>query len=181
MMNYYYYTWFNTVKPLDKINNIIEKKSILFKNDTQKAQHTTKTSTVKQIDYRYLSKFLDPYVNKALCINADYFGYNLFPVFPTKILNVNYYLKNEKYEWHFDGSRNPRNDIKLTLLLNISEKKYEGGEFEVFMGENPTTVNSFSKGGDMILLKSSVLHRVKPIIKGMRKSLTIFFDGPKFQ
>ena len=37
-----------------------------------------------------LSKFLDLYITKALAVNADYLGYNLFPVFPTKNLNVNY-------------------------------------------------------------------------------------------
>jgi len=181
MINCHYYTWVNEVKCLDKINKIIDKKSVFFDNDIKKAKHSTKTSKVKHIDYIHLSKFLNSYVNKALSVNSDYFGYNLFSLFPTTILNVNYYSQNEKYEWHCDGSRNPVNDIKLTLLINISEKKYQGGEFQVFLSENPETINSFSKGGDMILLKSSILHRVVPVIKGMRKSLTIFFEGPKFQ
>tara|TARA_R100001440_G_C2465821_1_gene110760 strand:- start:48 stop:593 length:546 start_codon:yes stop_codon:yes gene_type:complete len=181
MINCSYYYWNNEIKLLNQINKIIDKKSIPLNNDTQKAAYSTKTSTVKQINYIHLSKFLDLYITKALAVNADYFGYNLFPVFPTKILNVNYYSKNEKYEWHCDRSNNPANDIKLTLLLNISEKKYEGGEFEIFQSENPETICNFSKSGDMLLLKSNILHRVKPIIKGIRKSITIFFEGPNFQ
>tara|TARA_R110002167_G_C12275461_1_gene614519 strand:+ start:8 stop:559 length:552 start_codon:yes stop_codon:yes gene_type:complete len=178
--NCHYYSWANEVKSLNEINKILDKKSVFFDNDIKKAKHSTKTSTVKYIDYVHLSKVLDSYIVKALAINADYFGYNLFPISPTKVLNVNHYLKDEKYEWHFDGSHNPVNDVKLTLLINISEKKYEGGEFEIFLSENPQVVHSFFKGGDMLLLKSSVLHRVKPIIKGMRKSLTIFLEGPRF-
>ena len=180
MINCDYYTWPNEVKQLNQINKIINKESILLHNDTQKAIDSTKTSKVRQINYSYLKTFLEPYINKALAVNADYFGYNLFSMFPTTILNVNFYSKNEKYEWHSDISRNPVNDVKLTLLINISEKKYEGGEFEVFRLENPSMINTFSKGGDMILLKSSMLHRVRPVTKGTRKSLTIFFEGPKF-
>lgn len=180
MINCNYYTWSNEVKLLDKINKIIDKKSVIVNNDIKKAPLSTKTSTVKYIDYSHLSKFLNAYVVKALSVNADYFGYNLFSLSPTKVLHVNYYSKEEKYDWHFDGSHNPVNDIKLTLLINISEKKYEGGEFEIFLSENPNVIHSFSKGGDMILLRSSVLHRVNPIIKGIRKSITIFLEGPKF-
>jgi len=62
----------------------------------------------------------------------------------------------------------------------LSEKKYEGGEFQIFESENPETIFNFSKGGDMLLLKSSILHRVNPVTKGIRKSLTIFLEGPKF-
>tara|TARA_R100000951_G_C2534878_1_gene147522 strand:- start:42 stop:587 length:546 start_codon:yes stop_codon:yes gene_type:complete len=181
MINCHYYTWIDEVKCLDKINKIIDKKSVIYDQDFKKAKYSTKTSTVKYIDYNHLSKFLNDYVVKALSVNSDCFGYNLFSLSPTTVLNVNYYSENEKYEWHFDSSQNPVNDVKLTLLINISEKKYQGGEFQVFLSENPETINSFSKGGDMILLKSSILHRVIPIIKGMRKSLTIFFEGPKFQ
>ena len=179
MINCGYYYWGNQVKLLSQINKIIDKKSVL-KKDVGKAKNSTKTSVVKYIEYGYLSKFLNDYVVKALSVNSDYFGYSLFPMSPSKILNVNYYSENEKYEWHYDASRNPVNDIKLTLLINLSEKKYEGGEFQIFESENPETIFNFSKGGDMLLLKSSILHRVNPVTKGIRKSLTIFLDGPKF-
>jgi len=180
MINCSYYTWINEVEPLEKINKIIEKKSIVPNEDSLKAKNSTKTSKIKYIDYIYLEQLIHKYVIKALSVNSDYFGYSLFPLSPTKILNVNYYNVNEKYEWHCDFSKNPVNDIKLTLLINLSEKEYQGGEFEIFISEKPEKIKSFSKGGDMILLNSNVLHRVNPVTKGIRKSLSIFLDGPKF-
>ena len=158
MINCNWYTWTNEVKSLKEINKIIEKNAVTFEEDIKKAPYSTKTSMVKYIDYFYLKKFLEPYIVKALSVNSDYFGYNLFNISPTKVLNINYYSINKKYEWHTDASDNPVNDIKLTLLINISEKNYEGGEFQVFKSEHPETITHFSKGGDMILLNPSVLH-----------------------
>jgi len=34
--------------------------------------------------------------------------------------------------------------------------------------------------GSMIMFRSSTLHRVLPITKGIRESLTLFIQGPKF-
>ena len=179
LFNYYkYYTWPNKIKLLNKINNIIDKKST-FDDEDLKAD-ATKTSSVKFIEYHYLKNLLEEYIVNALSVNSDIFGYTIFPISPYQVLNINYYKNNEQYNWHTDASRNPSKDIKLTLLLNISNNKYSGGEFEIFLSEKPEQIKTFTKSGDILLLKSSVLHRVKPVLKGIRKGLTIFLTGPRF-
>ena len=71
-------------------------------------------------------------------------------------------------------------DIKLTLLMNISQKPYEGGEFRYFHYEE-TTAKQFIKPGNVILIKSDIHHKVTPVTKGERTTLTHFISGPKFR
>ena len=70
------------------------------------------------------------FVLSALSANQQNFGYNLYP--PQSELRLNYitYNKGNRYDWHMDSNfYHPVSDIKLTCLLNISEKTFEGGEF----------------------------------------------------
>ena len=65
--------------------------------------------------------------------NTNHFGYDLFQLTASKILNYNTYEVNEEYTWHIDASmQSPVRDIKLTCLLNCSEEKYEGGDLCLF-------------------------------------------------
>src|SRR5210317_714077 len=103
-------------------------------------------------------------------INEKHFGYNIFDMYNTNVLNLtNYSLINEsKYDWHIDTSKEILTDIKFTGLINLSTESYEGGEFQLKTSNNNETVNEFKQGGDVILFKSNILHRVLPITKGIR-------------
>ena len=69
----------------------------------------------------------------------------------------------------------------MTLLINLSEESYDGGEFELSMGQKPETIVEYSSPGSVVMFKSHILHRVKPVTSGTRKSLTLFITGPRFQ
>lgn len=91
--------------------------------------------------------------------------------------------KKGNYGWHMDMNLGSRTDdyeprkLSMTLLLNDD---FEGGDFEIALGDqkNPTVLPS--KKGRALLFPSFIHHRVKPVTKGIRRSLVIWCVGPKF-
>lgn len=91
------------------------------------------------------------------------------------------------YHWHMDmclgadmlpsNMPQPRK-LSLTLLLNDG---FEGGEFMVNQGsESRAEVVTIPKGR-VIAFPSYILHCVKPVTKGLRKSIVIWVTGPKYR
>lgn len=90
-----------------------------------------------------------------------------------------YYGNNGgKYDWHTDSSfGNPSDDtrkLSLSLLLN---DEFEGGDFELNWAGNKVDL----KKGQLIVFPSVLMHRVKPVMKGVRKSLVVWMMGPNFR
>lgn len=69
--------------------------------------------------------------------------------------------------------------LSITLLLSEPEEDFTGGDFNVYEGGNPTKVEA--RKGTMILFPSFMLHEVKPVTSGLRKSIVIWVEGPKFK
>jgi len=45
---------------------------------------------------------------------------------------------------------------------------------------NQFSIPKFNKPGDMLMFKSYINHKVSPILSGERRTLTLFFHGPRF-
>lgn len=91
--------------------------------------------------------------------------------------------ENGMYDWHMDmglGTREfegePRK-LSLTLCLNDD---FEGGEFQINTGKENEPITPEVFKGRCLLFPSFVIHRVKPVTKGTRKSLVVWVEGPKF-
>lgn len=163
---------------IKKINNKI-KKNKSISNDVP-AINVIKTSKVKVLDYSIIEEDLLQFIKRVYLVNNNEFGYNLHsPFFEAFHFNEYSFKDKAEYGWHCDESRNLHSDIKLTLLINVSEKKYEGGVFQLFNHGNHHSID-FSDVGDMLVFKSHLVHRVTPVLKGARKTLTVFLTGPKF-
>jgi PKHD-type hydroxylase len=109
--------------------------------------------------------------------NFDLNGYSKF--------QYTTYDSNGRYDWHTDMSFGvkygedvePRK-LSLTLLLNDD---FEGGEFQINNGKEETPIPVEMHKGRVVLFPSFMIHRVKPITKGIRKSLVVWVLGPKFR
>jgi PKHD-type hydroxylase len=95
------------------------------------------------------------------------------------------YDPNGRYDWHTDMSFGEKfgNDaeprkLSLTLLLNDD---FEGGEFQVNDGKEEMAITVPMNKGRVVLFPSFMIHRVKPVTKGIRKSLVVWVLGPKFR
>lgn len=98
-------------------------------------------------------------------------------------------LEQGKYSWHMDlimnnnvGDSASKETRKLTLVLLLSEPgvDFTGGEFQLNPGnqDNPITVDL--PRGRIVAFPSWMIHQVKPVIEGIRKSIVIWVEGPKF-
>ena len=64
--------------------------------------------------------------------------------------------------------------MKLTCLLNLSEAPYEGGDFHTVGSDGPRNFTS----GMGLVMTSLVAHKVTPVTKGERITLTYWAEGP---
>ena len=179
-----YYSWDNifNIETIKNINEIIEKTN----SGDESLNSTTpwkNLSEVKIVYYGHLVPTLANFINEVHMVSTEGFGYNVFPTYNATTLNYSIYNSKDKadYGWHRDTSDNPTTDIKLTLLINVSDEPYEGGQFQIQTGNEPETIESYSKPGSAFMFKSHILHRVLPVTSGIRKSLALFITGPKFQ
>ena len=118
------------------------------------------------------------YVNSNF-YNFDINGYDYFQY-------AEYDAKESgRYNWHPDltfgeSSRDVYSTRKLSMsmLLNTPEVDFEGGDFQTFF---TTEVDVPLKRGQILIFPSFIIHRVKPVTKGIRKSIVIWITGPKFR
>jgi len=89
-----------------------------------------------------------------------------------------------KYDWHMDiglghmpANMNETRKLSLSLLLNDD---FDGGEFQINDGQEATAPVLPTPKGRALLFPSFMIHRVKPITRGIRRSLVVWVVGPKF-
>ena len=142
----------------------------------------TKTAKVTCTRWEYLSEILDGVCENWLSCNQFEFGYNLFPMQKNELLNYNVYDSSNsgEYDFHIDCSPTNIYDIKLTAMINLSEEYYEGGDLIIFTAGKEKKISEFSSAGSSIMFKSWIPHKVTPVTKGIRKTISIFLAGPKF-
>ena len=120
--------------------------------------------------------------------NDKYFNFDLYG------FNYLQYAKYEpggKHEFHMDlpldGKTVQYNLLehlrKLTVILLLGEPgvDFEGGEFQInhFSEQYPWDTNL--RKGNVLIFPSFLLHRVAPVISGVRESIAIWPVGPKFR
>ena len=164
-----------------EINEFLDDNSVAY--DKGANPDYKKISTIKHIQFKKIKHLIEPFISKAVGIAERGFGYNVYYPHDDWGLNYNVYdsESNDSYDWHTDYSNRATFDTKLTLLINLSEEPYEGGKFELRTSNQPTSVPEYSNSGSALMFKSHILHRVTPVTSGIRKSLTLFIIGPKFQ
>lgn len=123
-------------------------------------------------------------------INEEFYGFDLYGY------NTIQYTVYEgetlgKYDWHSDllyGKElgqtlhsSITRKMSVVMLLNEPDKDFTGGEFQINLGRESDAITIDMKRGDVLLFPSFVLHRVKPVLSGVRKSIVIWVEGPKFR
>ena len=152
----------------------------LIKSDDAPSSDAIKTSQVKFVHLRSIQNLIMPFLDFIITTNTYHYGFDLFQLTGSKILNYNSYEKNEEYNWHIDATmQSPVRDIKLTCLLNCSEENYQGGDLCLFRNKE-VKIENF-KPGSAIVFPSFINHKVEKITSGSRKTLAIWMNGPKFR
>ena len=124
-------------------------------------------------------EYLPNFNHLTRTINERIYGYNIDRYPPGVNLNI-YSKTHNNYDWHIDATPfGELRDLKLTFIVNVSEKDFEGGDFMLSPGQ-PLVVEELRKKGTAIIFPSFIPHKVSPVTKGERISLSCWFEGPRF-
>lgn len=143
-----------------------------------------RSSTVRWINehkHPEINLILNSYVNTA---NLKHFGFDI-SLGPAAFQYTEYRGEsNDHFNWHIDclHDNNPISDRKLTLCVLLNDpSEYEGGVFCLDNVAPKFDPNQYSKKGSMIIFPSYCRHCVTKVTKGIRKSLVIWYNGPRFR
>jgi PKHD-type hydroxylase len=129
----------------------------------------------------------DMLLHAATSVNDHFYNFDLwgFESFQYTV----YDEPGSHYDYHPDmifGEYRLPEDLKMPRKLSFSlilsdPSEYSGGQFE-FMYQNPNKTSIVDQPkGRIIAFPSYILHRVKPIVSGVRKSIVFWVTGPKFK
>jgi len=139
----------------------------------------TRTSHISWIPFK---KMVDMYkdIEKMMkATNGNHFGFENMQL--TEPAQYTEYPKGGFYDWHIDNDVNfqhepPVRKISMTCLLS-PESEFEGGDLELMSEDKIAKL----KQGHAVFFASFIRHRVKPVVRGNRKSLVMWFGGTPFK
>jgi predicted 2-oxoglutarate/Fe(II)-dependent dioxygenase YbiX len=186
--NYSYWIWKNifNLKEVKNLNKFIMSNYCSVEDKQHHAYHLDGTSKKNVETYVIKYEKIKSYISNALELaydaNKKQFGFDIWPYHNMDSCLYNIYSenKNANYDWHIDQGNSPYADIKFTLIINLSEKEFEGGDLFLQEG-NDIEVKELKEIGNMILFKSYTRHMVTPVTKGERRNLVLFLTGPNFK
>ena len=120
-------------------------------------------------------------------INDDFYGFDLNGY--DKIQYTIYDSENQgTYDWHMDtflGNNvgETEETRKLTVILALTESgiDFVGGDPLLNIGTEEKSLPLPAYKGAIIAFPSFLIHKVTPVLRGTRKSLVIWVEGPKFK
>jgi len=167
-----------TSEQVKEINKTIKKNISEKEEPSRAAENVPKRGEFFHVPCMPVISSLYPWLYKCQEINSQYFGYSIYWQFHLDAFNYNRYGVNDGYDWHMDGTApHSPTDIKLTCLLNLSEEPYEGGEFKSMQQKEGL---KFDPGMGLVI-HSVVAHKVTPVTKGKRTTLTYWASGPSWR
>ena len=138
-----------------------------------------RVTTISWIPFKDMPEMYRDIEQTMLQANNNHFGFEGMQL--TEPGQFTHYPTGGFYEWHMDNDvqgkfQPPVRKISMTLLLS-PENEFEGGELEIMSKGKIAKL----KQGQAIFFASWLQHRVKPVTRGERKSLVMWFGGPSFK
>ena len=139
----------------------------------------TRTSHISWIPFKTMQPMYKKIEQVMKATNGNHFGFDGMQI--TEMAQYTEYPEGGFYEWHVDNDVNfqhepPVRKISMTCLLS-PESEFEGGDLEL-MAEGKIAK---LKQGHAIFFASFIRHRVKPVTRGRRQSLVMWFGGTPFK
>ena len=180
-----------TTEQINKINQEINKRISNNTLEALSAPAPGKMATIHKIPCMDMMEFVYPFISEMRKVNMDLFGYDAYFYLESDSFNYNVYKSETKdeYYWHTDGTEfGEASDIKLTGILNLSQDSYEGGDFLIFPHYQDTeskeykdVLGKFHTPGTIAIFNSTIPHRVLPVVKGKRITLSYWAHGPRWK
>jgi PKHD-type hydroxylase len=135
---------------------------------------STGSSIIKNTETLWLFEKLE---NAVVLANEDHFKLHVTG-FEGGLEIIKYSQPNDRFDLHMDrGFGSPIR--KLSVIVQLSPPdSYEGCDLELVTGKNAERMTKSL--GSLIIFPSFILHRVTPLISGLRQSLVCWITGPPF-
>ena len=166
-----------TIEQVKEINKEIKKHIFQKEPSAKVAKNTSKIGEFFNVPCFPLMELLHPWLYECQIINKDVFGYDIDWHFHLDMFNYNVYGINGEYGFHIDAIGPRKIDLKLTCILNLSEEPYEGGSFFKINEKEEIKFDS----GMGLIFNSLIAHKVTPVTKGERITLTYWGEGPPWR
>ena len=139
----------------------------------------TRTSHISWIPFKKMPEMYKNIEKIMKATNGNHFGFDGMTI--TEPAQYTEYPEGGFYDWHIDNNVSmqhepPVRKISMTLLLS-PESEFEGGDLELMTEGKVAKI----KQGHAIFFASFIRHRVKPVTRGNRKSLVMWFGGTPFK
>ena len=186
------YSWYDGAFTADEIDRIVremdlvgtERSKIIADTVNQSVNDNYRSSQHKMHGVNQYNKWIfDRLLNAAQEINEKDYNFDLwgFDHFQYTVYNI-----NEEYKAHADiiytAPKFKTLARKLSISLVLSDNyDYEGGEFQIINAEQNEASTVEQKKGRLIVFPSWMVHKVKPVTRGVRKSIVVWVVGPPFK
>ena len=139
----------------------------------------TRTSHISWIPFKKMPEMYKDIEKIMKTTNGNHFGFDGMQI--TEPAQYTEYPEGGFYDWHVDNDVNMANEppvrkISMTLLLS-PENEFEEGDLELMAEGKVVKI----KQGQAVFFASFIRHRVKPVLRGTRKSLVMWFGGTPFK
>ena len=139
----------------------------------------TRTSHISWIPFKKMTDMYKDIEHIMRTTNGNHFGFDGMQI--TEMAQYTEYPEGGFYEWHVDNDVNcqhepPVRKISMTCLLS-PESEFEGGDLELMAEGKIAKI----KQGHAVFFASFIRHRVKPVTRGRRQSLVMWFGGTPFK
>ena len=147
-----------------------------------KSDKTIRSSEINFIGQTEKSVWIFNKLDRAIeWANEHYFGFDLNGY--ERVQFTEYKAEDAgHYNWHMDIQlhNTDQGGVRKLSASVILNNEYEGGAFQVNVGNQDKPGDVAAKVGDVIVFPSFVPHRVTPVTQGVRYSLVAWVLGPKF-
>ena len=139
----------------------------------------TRTSHISWIPFSKMTDMYKDIESIMKTTNGNHFGFDGMTI--NEMAQYTEYPEGGFYDWHVDNDVNfthepPVRKISMTCLLS-PENEFEGGDLELMSEGKVAKI----KQGQAIFFASFIRHRVKPVTRGRRQSLVMWFGGTPFK
>ncbi|GGB52087.1 hypothetical protein GCM10011316_25120 [Roseibium aquae] len=145
-------------------------------------EHNIRRADISWLDDRGDAGWvMDKIVDAVAIANRERFQFDITD-FKERLQVAAYHQTDEgHYDWHSDIGDGPlARQRKLTIVAQLSDAaSYDGGDLETSVGGSPRAADR--EEGSATLFASFVAHRVTPVTRGTRHSLTCWCHGPQFR
>jgi PKHD-type hydroxylase len=140
---------------------------------------TVRKSEIGFFEFNEDTKWIfDRIAEHVIIANEELWNFDLIG-FGDGIQFTKYHGDGGHYDWHADiGETVPHRKISVVIQLS-DETDYEGGNLQFNIG--PAFPHAPKTKGTMVVFPTYMLHRVTPVVDGLRMSLVSWISGPNFR